>query len=1265
MKKLFTLLTMLVLGIGSMWATTYTITYGTATGTFYRNGKASTDWSSKWVSNEEGKPVVTITTSVNNMNGANARMAPQTYKIFTEPGYKVTGFAMNCPTFGATVTVTPSGESAVEVAQGGTLVVNSSASSFVFAGGSSSARIQAGSNDGGSFTITVEEDPWATSFAEGTYLTVGDKVSSFTAATAADDNDHWYILTQAREGETPMYDNGLGNQLKRAATSVTLNSLNGALSSANDKYLIRFKEVGEGTYNIQFANGNWIDGNLNAANANTVGTYAFYNCNGGSGSYFAWNLNGKSGRKVDNNGAGYTVSFWGSGETSGSSGNNVWYMYETTLEVPNTTYVYEISDASGVVYTSGAYAGIPGESITEMPSDIQREYCSYEVTSTTLDAGENTVPVTVTYNLPFTLSTSFESAKWYYATLRGKQLRADESHKDDSGRYQTNSTNERTDVYKWAFFGNPYTGIYVMNKNQGDGKYMYKETQIIFSNPADPTADNKALWAITSNSNGGFTLRNIDGGATWYVNDAGNGGNLGFWNNGNGKNDAGSNWLVEKAVDSDKELLGTTITYAQTLVNGAGVLGYPSEAGASTLSTAITTAQGVYDDAGGDYFGAYNTLVTAIETAKATISYIPRTDKYYTITSVRGSMVYDSSHDAQVDAEDKKFLWYTTSLDATNVNHLWGFIEQDGNYYMYNVGKQQFATVSTSGSYQLNDKGTWAFSDTPAYVTFDQGINNSVAAPYVRVRATIATTSTTYSMSISTSYVGPVITYDAQGDGGIPMVLAESSVEVDPDITDIMTSKVTDLTPFREALQDVIDACKAKVGTGLNQYASNETYETVLEAAEAEVDDEDATKGSLQDAKSYLETAYAALSLNLPATGKFYRIKGNTSGKYLAAGKANDKYAMSDAENATTIFYFNESNQLMNYNDGKYNAVSSNSWDWADNSTGATTVTFHDGHTNGGYGIQSSDIYLYDGGSNADRGKDVNMETDNVRYRSWYLEEVTSLPARSESYNTITIAPAGTEVDSSVPNVLVYTSPNTYTCVNLQLDDNTIPQVTGLGFTGTNVTYTRAATTRNWGTICLPYKPAEVDGIDYYELTSSSENSLTFTKVDYADVKAYTPYMFKNTTGEAVSATATGVNFMFLSGEIGKAKEFSDGYKLIGIQKNSSIVDGVNETEAVDESYQVIEDANAYYFKNSDSKFYPLYERFNMKALRCYLTSTSEGARQSVLGFAVDDDGSTTGVNFIESEDGKTVDIVFDLNGRRHNQMQKGINIVNGKKVFK
>ena len=141
-------------------AATYEITYDTSTGVFWRNGAVSTDnWSSKWVSNEAGKPVVTITTSVNNMNAANGRIAPQTYTITVEGAYKVTGFTMDCPTFGGTITVTPNGESATEVATGEKIQLTSSASSFVFAASANGARIQAASSDGGSFVITVEDAP--------------------------------------------------------------------------------------------------------------------------------------------------------------------------------------------------------------------------------------------------------------------------------------------------------------------------------------------------------------------------------------------------------------------------------------------------------------------------------------------------------------------------------------------------------------------------------------------------------------------------------------------------------------------------------------------------------------------------------------------------------------------------------------------------------------------------------------------------------------------------------------------------------------------------------------------------------------------------------------------------------------------------------------------------------------------------------------------------------------------------------------------------
>lgn len=165
MKKLLLLLCALLTLGGSTWATTYTITFDKSTGSFYNGSNAvvTSGWIAKWVSNEAGKPAVTLTASANSINAENGRMAPGTsgsctFSLSVEDGYKITGFELNCPTFGAQVTVTPNGEAAVVAATGEKIVVTSSATSFVYSG-DNKGRIQAASSDGGSFKIFVEDIP--------------------------------------------------------------------------------------------------------------------------------------------------------------------------------------------------------------------------------------------------------------------------------------------------------------------------------------------------------------------------------------------------------------------------------------------------------------------------------------------------------------------------------------------------------------------------------------------------------------------------------------------------------------------------------------------------------------------------------------------------------------------------------------------------------------------------------------------------------------------------------------------------------------------------------------------------------------------------------------------------------------------------------------------------------------------------------------------------------------------------------------------------
>ena len=270
----------------------------------------------------------------------------------------------------------------------------------------------------------------------------------------------------------------------------------------------------------------------------------------------------------------------------------------------------------------------------------------------------------------------------------------------------------------------------------------------------------------------------------------------------------------------------------------------------------------------------------------------------------------------------------------------------------------------------------------------------------------------------------------------------------------------------------------------------------------------------------------------------------------------------------------------------------------------------------------------------------------------------------STNPNAIIIAPEGTSVASTTTNVLLTTNTeNTYTCNNLQLNDDVIAQFTDeTNFKDTKVTYSRAATTSSWGTIYLPYAPKTEEGVSYYELTASNDNSLTFTKVETP--AADTPYMYKKTSEGDMTATNTSAKFS-LGGDTDPHEGSSvNSYQLVGILTNSSVV-GDNEIPAK-VGYNKIVDPNAYYFKNTDNTFRPLPASniFSMKAFRCYLT-TSTSARQNILSFNYEDNDQPTGVSIIESEDGKTVDVIFDLNGRRLQNAKKGINIINGKKVIK
>lgn len=720
-------------------------------------------------------------------------------------------------------------------------------------------------------TRTVKAENLFPAIPSGLKLSIASATNTMTPATSADDNDHWYIITQVRGGETPMYDAGLGIKLMRAATSVTTATLNGTDPTADTQYLVRFFSTAtEGLYNIQFANGHFITSSLTTAKKfSDAGTYAFYNTVAESPT-FAWNLNTKEGSRVDNNAAGYTLSFWGTGTVTSTSGNNIWTVY----------------------------------------------------------------PV---------------------------------SFVDEKGELAA------------------------------------------------------AILSTTQTFNN----------------------------------------LSEKA---------STV-----------VVGYPNASALAALEQAISDAQYVYDN-GGDYVQATEDLADALAAAQSVANavYTPRTDVYYTLTNAnvpsgnRGSMVYDSSHSSSTDASGNEFLWYTNSLDATNINHLWGFVLYEGKYYMYNVGKRQFANVTQSGSYQGSngDKHTWMFSDTPSAVVLDAGEGNWVATPNVRVRATSEVTGKQYAMSISTSYTGPVIAYDAVDDGGIPMFFAVSSVSVDDEVTAAIEALLNDPTPYIEALQAVIDDAEAyPVGPGLNQYSAPAGFADALAAAKSEVADEDATKASLNAARTALEEATEGLTLNMPEDNTFLRIKLSqlmvAAQPYLLGELSEvegytDRLAYdTDADDATSIWYF-DGTSLYNYGKGGYALVNNSGQAAVSATAGAAAApvafTVAAKGERGAYNVQFDGTrYLY----GEEAGYANAGDNGNGNGYSFNLELVDELP--------LTVSAAGyatlySPVALAVPaGITAYKAADQGTSLKLspiaEHADDVIPALTGVILAGTAGDYTFTVTT--------------------------------------------------------------------------------------------------------------------------------------------------------------------------------------------------------------
>ena len=202
--------------------------------------------------------------------------------------------------------------------------------------------------------------------------------------------------------------------------------------------------------------------------------------------------------------------------------------------------------------------------------------------------------------------------------------------------------------------------------------------------------------------------------------------------------------------------------------------------------------------------------------------------------------------------------------------------------------------------------------------------------------------------------------------------------------------------------------------------------------------------------------------------------------------------------------------------------------------------------------------------------------------------------------------------------------------------------------TVSNVSYARDMTGNQWGTLCLPFAiyPNAYSDCSFYQLNSvdNDKQEIVLSRIDNQEIAAGTPVLVRRNTavnGISISATDAAMANSIQSGST------AGDFTIVGTLKTSDAL------------------ANNAYIINND-KFWNVGDLINngkattvkVGAFRSYLlaNTTAPSAQARMLSLSIGDD-DTTAIDVLNAADEGEAEI-YDLNGHRLPDLQKGINIV-------
>ena len=202
--------------------------------------------------------------------------------------------------------------------------------------------------------------------------------------------------------------------------------------------------------------------------------------------------------------------------------------------------------------------------------------------------------------------------------------------------------------------------------------------------------------------------------------------------------------------------------------------------------------------------------------------------------------------------------------------------------------------------------------------------------------------------------------------------------------------------------------------------------------------------------------------------------------------------------------------------------------------------------------------------------------------------------------------------------------------------------------TVSNVSYARDMKGNQWGTLCLPFaiNPNAYSDCSFYQLNSvdNKKSEIVLSRIDDPTIASGTPVLVRRNTavnGISISATDAAMANSIQSGCT------AGDFTMVGTLKTSNAL------------------ANNAYIINND-KFWNVGELISngkvtavkVGAFHSYLlaNTTAPSAQARMLSLSIGDD-DTTAIDVLNAADNSEAEI-YDLNGHRLYDLQKGINIV-------